>query len=47
MPIVVEAGGRFSSLAGVDLDAGGGSALATNGLLHEDVLDLIGDPPPS
>jgi histidinol-phosphatase len=47
MPIVVEAGGRFSSLAGVDLDAAGGSALATNGLLHAEVLDLIGDPSPS
>ena len=47
VPIVVEAGGRFTSLAGVDEDAAGGSALATNGPLHETVLELIGDPAPS
>jgi len=37
VPIVTEAGGRFTSVDGV---AGpfGGSGLATNGLLHEDVL---------
>lgn len=43
VPVVVEAGGRFTSLDGRD-GPFGGSALATNGLLHEDVLSLIGDP---
>ena len=39
--IVEEAGGRFTDLAGVPT-AGGGSALATNGLLHEQALALVG-----
>lgn len=41
VPIVTEAGGVFTSLAG---DAGphGGNALATNGHLHATVLSLIG-----
>lgn len=41
VPIVTEAGGRFTSLAG---KAGpwGGNALATNGLLHDEVLGRIG-----
>jgi histidinol-phosphatase len=43
VPVVVEAGGRFSSLAGQDGPLGG-DALATNGRLHEAVLELIGDP---
>jgi histidinol-phosphatase len=37
VPIVEEAGGRWSTLDGRD-DAGGGSLLCTNGLLHDDVL---------
>lgn len=38
--IVAEAGGRFSSLDGEDrIDAG--DALATNGLLHDEVLALL------
>jgi histidinol-phosphatase len=41
VPIVTEAGGRFTSLAGKD-GPWGGNALATNGLLHEDVLARIG-----
>lgn len=41
VPVVTEAGGRFTSLSGVD-GPGGGNALATNGLLHEAVLDRIG-----
>lgn len=41
VPIVTEAGGRFTSLSGVD-GPFGGNALATNGLLHDRVLDLIG-----
>lgn len=41
IPIVTEAGGRFTSLDGVD-GPHGGNALATNSLLHEDVLTYIG-----
>jgi histidinol-phosphatase len=37
VPIVTEAGGRFTSLAGVD-GPFGGDAVATNGLLHDEVL---------
>ncbi|SDZ08569.1 inositol monophosphatase family protein [Herbiconiux ginsengi] len=40
VPIVQEAGGRFSSADGED-GPWGGSALATNGLLHDDVIALI------
>jgi histidinol-phosphatase len=39
--IVREAGGRFSDLHGSP-GAGGGSGLATNGLLHRAVLDRVG-----
>jgi ABC-type Fe3+-siderophore transport system permease subunit len=39
--LVTEAGGRFSGLDGVDGPAQG-SAVATNGLLHEDVLKALG-----
>ncbi len=40
VPVVVEAGGRFTSLDGA---AGpfGGNALVTNGLLHDDVLAAL------
>ena len=41
VPIVVEAGGRFTSLAGKD-GPWGGNAVATNGLLHDQVLERIG-----
>ena len=41
VPIVTEAGGRFTSLAGVD-GPFGGNAVATNGLLHDEVLGRIG-----
>ena len=41
MPVVTEAGGRFTSLSGVD-GPFGGNALATNGLLHDEVLARIG-----
>jgi histidinol-phosphatase len=49
VPIVTEAGGRFSSLEGED-GPFGGNALATNGALHEEVLhrlnpQLIGQRP--
>ena len=40
VPIVVEAGGRFTSLDGVD-GPFGGNAVATNGLLHEATLDAL------
>jgi histidinol-phosphatase len=40
VPIVEEAGGRFTSIDGAPGHAHG-SALATNGLLHERVLDTI------
>jgi histidinol-phosphatase len=39
--IVEEAGGTFTDLAGVRT-ADGGDALATNGLLHEEALALLG-----
>ena len=39
--IVEEAGGRFTDLAGVPT-AGGGSAVSTNGLLHDEVLGILG-----
>ena len=41
--IVTEAGGRFTGLNGV-YGPNSGNAAATNGLLHDAVLDLIGDP---
>ena len=41
VPIVTEAGGRFTSLAGED-GPFGGNALATNGLLHDAALDALG-----
>jgi histidinol-phosphatase len=49
VPIVTEAGGRFTSLDGTP-GPWGGNAVATNGLLHEEVLARIGtrslDPAP-
>jgi histidinol-phosphatase len=39
--IVEEAGGRFTDLAGVGT-AAGGDALATNGLVHDEALGIIG-----
>ena len=43
VPIVTEAGGRFTSLDGVD-GPYGGNAVATNGILHDEVLSRIGVP---
>jgi histidinol-phosphatase len=40
--IVTEAGGRFTGLNGVD-GPNSGNAAATNGFLHDAVLDIIGD----
>jgi histidinol-phosphatase len=44
VPVVTEAGGRFTSIRGVP-GPHGGSALVTNGLLHDEVLELL-DPLP-
>jgi histidinol-phosphatase len=45
-PIVTEAGGRFTSLDGAP-GPWGGNALATNGALHDEVLELLStDSPP-
>lgn len=44
-PILTEAGGRFTSLEGQG-GPFGGSALASNGLLHEEVLALLNAGPP-
>lgn len=41
VPIVTEAGGRFTSLAGAD-GPNGGNAIATNGHLHEAALGYLG-----
>jgi histidinol-phosphatase len=41
--IVEEAGGRFTSLAG-EARPDGGSAVSTNGLLHDEVLQELGPP---
>jgi histidinol-phosphatase len=41
IPIVEEAGGRFTSVAGQP-GPWGGSALATNGLLHDATLNALG-----
>jgi histidinol-phosphatase len=41
VPIVVEAGGRFTSLDGVP-GPFGGNAVATNGLLHDQILERLG-----
>ncbi|WP_309070750.1 histidinol-phosphatase [Arthrobacter sp.] len=40
VPIVTEAGGRFTSLEGAD-GPFGGNALATNSILHNDVLKML------
>jgi len=42
IPIVTEAGGTFTDLDG-GAGPGGGSAIATNGLLHDDVLRRLTD----
>jgi histidinol-phosphatase len=44
IPIVVEAGGTFTDLTGRP-GPGGGSAVATNGKLHADVLERLGTAP--
>ncbi|MGN6446319.1 inositol monophosphatase family protein [Amnibacterium sp.] len=44
VPIVQEAGGRFTSLTGGD-GPWDGTALATNGLVHDEVLAILGSHP--
>ena len=41
VPIVREAGGRLTTLDGDD-DPAGGSGVSTNGLLHDEVVNLLG-----
>jgi histidinol-phosphatase len=42
LPLIVgEAGGRVTDLHGADVLAGDGSVLATNGVLHDALLDLV------
>ena len=43
VPIVVEAGGRFTGLDGKD-GCWSGNAVATNGHLHDEVLGRLGTP---
>ena len=43
IPIVEEAGGRFTSITG-ERGPWHGSSLATNGLLHDIVLDVLAEP---
>ena len=45
IPIITEAGGRFTDIDGADSVASR-SALATNGILHDDFLDLLRSPRP-
>jgi histidinol-phosphatase len=45
VPIVTEAGGTFTDLNGQPGPAGG-SAIATNGKLHEQILERLGTPTP-
>jgi histidinol-phosphatase len=45
VPIVTEAGGTFTDLAGRPAPAGGeNSAVASNGILHAELLDRLGRP---
>ena len=41
-PIVIEAGGRFTSLTG-RTGVNGGNAVSSNGLLHDEILARLGD----
>ncbi len=44
MPVIIgEAGGRFSALDGAER-AQHGSGVATNGLVHDELLGLLSDP---
>jgi histidinol-phosphatase len=41
VPILAEAGGRFTDLSG-EARVDGGSGLSTNGILHDRVLAILG-----
>ena len=41
--IVAEAGGRVTNMAGAPFGSRAGHVLATNGLLHDAMLEVIGD----
>jgi histidinol-phosphatase len=43
--LVTEAGGRVTDLTGAPVLTGDGSVLATNGLLHDELLALVADIP--
>jgi histidinol-phosphatase len=46
LPLVIaEAGGRVSDLAGNDVLSGNGTVLASNGHIHDALLDLVRDVP--
>jgi histidinol-phosphatase len=45
-PIVEEAGGRFTTVSGEAVPAGG-SAVSTNGLVHDETLALLSSPEPA
>jgi histidinol-phosphatase len=44
--MVTEAGGRVSDLEGNDVLAGSGTVLASNGHIHDALLELVRDVPP-
>ena len=43
--LITEAGGRVTDLAGGDLLTGPGTMLASNGEIHDHLLDLVRDLP--
>jgi histidinol-phosphatase len=43
--IITEAGGRVSDLDGNDVLSGNGTVLASNGHIHDALLDLVRDVP--
>jgi len=46
LPLIVgEAGGRVTDLAGNDVLTGDGSVLASNGVLHDGLLELVAGMP--
>jgi histidinol-phosphatase len=44
--MVTEAGGRVSDLEGNDVLNGNGTILASNGHIHDELLELVRDVPP-
>lgn len=43
--MIAEAGGRVSDLAGREIHAGNGTVLASNGHIHDALLELVRDLP--